>query len=104
MTRPPERPSPAGVVHPADIPDIFGDAADPFAPIRHDLRTPLAVTAGHAQLLRRDVHRLPGLTDETRDRLAVRADAIEAAARAMAELVDDLGTRQRDPPGRSRDP
>ncbi len=71
-----------------------GTPCDEFALLRHDLRNPIAVVSGHAQLLRRDAARLVGLTDGDRDRLRARADAIEASAKALAALVEErLGGR-----------
>ena len=67
--------------------------ADELARLSHDLCTQLAVVSGHAQLLRRDATRLAGLADRDRARLLARAGAIEAAAGAMATMVEQRPDR-----------
>jgi len=58
---------------------------DELARLRHDLRTPLAIVSGFAELLAAE----RGVTEEQRRDYATR---IAQAARELRELVDRAGT------------
>ena len=60
-------------------------AADPLAKLVHDLRSPLTVAEGFAELLARDDGRL------TREQRAAFAERIAAAMADMRALLDAAG-------------
>jgi nitrogen-specific signal transduction histidine kinase len=71
--------------HPHPHPD-----PDALATVRHDLRTPLCVIKGSAQLVARDVGRAPSLTDAERERLHRHLSAINVAVDALTDQIDGL--------------
>ena len=69
--------------------------ADPLALLQHDLRTPLAVVRGQAQLLARVARRLEG---PERERLLAGLGAIDAAATVLAARIARMGEGTGEPP------
>jgi signal transduction histidine kinase len=61
-----------------------------MAVIQHELRTPLSVVQGHAQLLHRRLARIPGLPDGELTQLQHSATAIERACRDLAAIINRL--------------
>lgn len=68
--------------------DRQADLDEALAVVRHDLKTPLCVIKGHAQLVLRDVLRAPGLSEEERARMLARLELIAAAADEAAARID----------------
>lgn len=64
--------------------------ADLLAETRHDMRTPLTVIKGTAQLAARDIVRCPALPDPEREKLLARLAVIEAAVAELARQVEEL--------------
>ena len=75
---------------PTDDASPDGSAHDPGHQFRHDLKTPLSVVLGRAQLLARGVQRSPGLSDEERTKLLQGIAAIEATVHTMVTLIDGM--------------
>jgi signal transduction histidine kinase len=66
-------------------------SADPFAQLRHDLKSPLTTIHGRSQLLARGIRRSSSLPEEERERLLASTLAIEAAVLALVALIDGIG-------------
>jgi signal transduction histidine kinase len=64
---------------------------DPLDRVRHDMKSPLAVIKGHAQLAARDIGRFAGLSDAERERLQRHLSAIDRAVDDLAGRIDGLG-------------
>ena len=64
--------------------------------LRHDLKTPLTVISGQAQLLARAIRRAPSLNDEDRTRLLAGVTTVESAVREMVVAIDGIGSSSRD--------
>lgn len=62
--------------------------------VRHDVCSPLTVIRGNAQLLRRRLAEVPGLSGTEQRRLWRHLTAIEAATAQLAAAVDRLLPRQ----------
>ena len=74
-----------------------GDAApdvlrhDALDQLRHDLKSPLIIIHGRAQLLARGIRRAPTLSEEERMRMLDGVATIEAMVLGMVTLIDAIG-------------
>ena len=59
--------------------------------LRHELKTPLTVVLGQAQLLRRRAARFDGMEERDRDWLLQCGAHIEAAVLLLVERIDGIG-------------
>jgi signal transduction histidine kinase len=66
--------------------------------LRHDLKSPLTIIRGQAQLLRRRVARFDGLDESDRVWLMERSAHIEAAVLLLVDLIDGIGQGPRKRP------
>jgi K+-sensing histidine kinase KdpD len=65
---------------------------DPLDQLRHDLKTPLAIIHGRAQLLARAVQRSKSLPEEERAKMLAGLTSIEVTVRAMAARIDAISS------------
>jgi signal transduction histidine kinase len=83
---------------PADVPppDHSLDAHDQ---LQHDLKAPLTIVYGRAQLLARAIRRSPALSAAERAGMLAGLGTIEAAVLALVATIDTMGHEGRDTAG-----
>jgi signal transduction histidine kinase len=63
---------------------------DPLARLRHDLKSPLTIISGRAQLLARAIQRSPSLAEGDREKLLSSLTEIEVAVQRLVIVIDGL--------------
>jgi signal transduction histidine kinase len=79
---------PADDARPGGYPDGFADA---LAQLHHELKTPLTVIAGRAQLVARAIRRSPTLSEDERAGMLAGLTAIDAGVVQLVAVIEAIG-------------
>lgn len=77
--------------HPS--PDLPADA---LARMHHELKTPVTIIAGRAQLVARAIRRSPSLSNDERAGMLASLAAIDAAVVALVAAIEAIGQEDTD--------